>query len=115
MSDLLPYVRNAVDQWFTDNGAEEHFNYQAGYNFVDALKADNGLDLPDVGTAFYVDDYDKKDYHAKFFVVFKVEDELFRIEGESDSWEGGYPEWEPLYIQKVEAYEVTKTKYKVVR
>lgn len=67
------------------------------------------IELPS-GKVHYVDRFGGEGKGEEYWVVFSLEDQLFRFEGYWSSWEG--VSWVDAEVEEVEAEEVTVIKYK---
>jgi len=93
-------IRNSGDDIYQDLGEELAWG--------PARK--DGLELPNVGLLEFVDSYGGEGQGDQYWMIFKLGDQLFKLDGWYASFDGGYYE----RILEVEAKEVTKTVYTTV-
>lgn len=94
---------------------QEYFE-DAWPNFLDELDAWNSepssLALPS-GQAKFFKRYGGEGKGEEYWVIFSVEDELFKVDGYYSSWDGS--SWDEAEIYKVEPVEVTIIEYQKVK
>lgn len=118
MTDLNA-IRTAVQNYFEEDVRPEGAKYarfRGIHTFEWDMTHDEGLTRDGMKFEFVekTRNFDTGDIPEEQF-IFSVDGQLYLLAGQSDSWEGGYPEWEYQNIQPVEKVEVTKIEYKVVR
>lgn len=72
---------------------------------------EDSVELPNIGKTEAIDNYGGEGQGDERWIVFKVGDQLFRLNGyyssyDGSTWDGG--------VEEVEAYEKTVTDYRVI-
>lgn len=109
-------VKQEILDWYNDNPEgviEEDFDYDVWTEFQETLASKKGVEsygqqtpVLASGPAYSVDSDSGEDGYE----VFSIGDQLFKVEGSFNSWDGG--EWEPENLHEVEPQQVSVTVYK---
>ena len=98
------------DEAFADLDPKDRGRYFLGWaEFNEHLYSDE-VTLPSGLVVKDVERYGGEGEGDKLWVVFSVDDQLFRVTGYYSSWDGD--NWEDASLEEVEAYEVMVTKYR---
>lgn len=117
MTDLVT-IRKTVKNWFEEEQWAEGRKYphfRGAHTFEWDMTHGDGLTLDGMKFEFVerVRDFNTGDLPEEQF-IFSVENQMYMLSGQSDSWEGGYPEWDFDHIQPVAPVEKTYTAYEVL-
>lgn len=95
---------------------EQEYFEDAWPDFLDELDGWRNdppeLELPS-GSAKFVKRYGGEGKGEKYWVIFSVGDELFKVDGYYSSWDGS--SWDDAEMYKVEPVEVTVIEYRKVK
>lgn len=117
MSALTEKIEKEIIDWYNEENAE----YQGEYDekaehldsaideFTDSLDRKTGIPLPS-GPAKLLEQHGGEDEGSDYWVVFSVNDDIFKVEGYYSSWEG--VNWDSVKLIEVEPVQVLVTKYK---
>ena len=75
------------------------------------LEEEPGCEIPGFGTTEHVESFGGEGMGDSRWIVFKLGEQLFRVSGYYDSWNG--TEWDGG-IEEVEAFEIKKTEYRKI-
>ena len=108
---MADFTAKELETYLEDN-SETLFDYKSPWNGIDEMDYRDGTDgtveVPGFGKLELVENFGGEGMGDQMWVVFKVGDRMFRMNGYYDSWNGG--EWDGS-LEEVEAREVKVTQY----
>lgn len=108
-------ITQDILDWYTEtaNGEETYFGEAWGEfrEEIEWISKDQTVSLPS-GEATFVDSFGGEGKGEEYWIIFKVGDELFKVDGYYSSWDG--VSWENSEVYKVKPVEVIVIEYQKV-
>jgi hypothetical protein len=107
-------ITQEIIDWNVSEGNEEDYFEGAWRNCREDLEwssGENGIALPS-GKATFVKSFGGEGKGEEYWILFKVGEELFKVDGYYSSWDG--VSWDNAELYKVAPVEVTVIEYQKV-
>lgn len=108
-------ITQGIIDWYLSTTSEAEADFQDAWSeFIDELewnKRKEGIEIP-FGKALFLKSVGGEGEGEKYWVLFQVEEEFFKIDGYFNSWDG--VNWEGSELYKVTPVEVTVIEYQKV-
>lgn len=101
-------MENFKDKDDFDGWGRNLYEYIKGEGHYSRSEEPFSVDVADLGKVTYVDDYGGEGQGDEYWVVFKVGDQFFRVDGWYASYDGGELDGD---VYEVEPQEVTVIEY----
>lgn len=100
MSVTKEELKEKIAEFDEKQEAENERRYSS-YGVYEQLHDEEDVEVPSLGKLEYVDSYGGEGSGDEYWVVFKLGEQLFRVDGYYASYDGGELDGEPYEVTKV--------------